>query len=433
MKIRDPLDDHPLDWTYKGVPAALLGLRTVEVANAKAHLFSAGGAFPVAVLRGERLARNSQWMSEFVRRTGVRIAPHGKTTMAPSIFRRQMEDGAWGITAATFQHVQAYRRFGLQRIFMANLLIGDAAIAWVLDELERDPEFEFYALVDSCEGVEAIARLAGRHSGRRPLRLLVEMGRAGGRAGVRSIETGMDVARAIASAGPRLELAGVETFEGVFQVLPDGQERAQEMLNAVVDLTRRADAAGLFADGILLSAGGSSFYDLTVQTFLAACRDAGLSRTPDILIRSGCYLTHDHGIYREQHLRLKARSDLPQAIGYELEPALEVWAQVLSHPEPGRWIIGMGKRDVGYDAGLPTPLAWARCETRGPAPMPTGYWVSALNDQHAFLDGEAGAPFGIGDLIGFGISHPCTTFDRWRALLVVDEAWIVTDVIRSYF
>ena len=83
-------------------------------------------------------------MQAFVAQSRVVIAPHGKTTMSPQLFRRQMADGAWAITVATAHQLQVARSFGFQRIILANQLVGRQAIRYVLAELERDPGFDFY-------------------------------------------------------------------------------------------------------------------------------------------------------------------------------------------------------------------------------------------------------------------------------------------------
>jgi D-serine dehydratase len=424
--IRDPASAEPLDWTLKGVPEALYGLRDDDVAARKLCIFEDAVTFPMATLRSAAIIANSAWMRAFTQAYGVTIAPHGKTTMAPALFEMQRRDGAWGITAATPHHVRAYRAFGVSRILMANQLVGDAAIQWVVDEINADPAFDFYCLVDSQANVAALSRIAARHA--RPLQVLVEVGQTGGRAGVRSLSEGLAVAEAAARA-PGLSLRGVETFEGVFQTAADGQERAQRMVDLTVALARACDGAKLFDGEVLLTAGGSGFYDLAAQTLTAA----RLETRWRVVLRSGCYLTHDSDMYNRLYEALRGRSATPRDIGYDLQPALEVWGLVQSHPEPGRIIVGIGKRDVGLDAHPPTPL-WRVPNARGPVmPIPAGWRVTAVNDQHAFLDGPDDDAPAIGDAIGFGISHPCTTFDKWRALLVVDDAWRVIRVLRTYF
>lgn len=429
MSIADPRAAEPLDWSLKGTPPEFEGILAPAVGLMARSLFDDGLFFPVAVLKEATLQNNSRWMRRFVELSGVKLAPHGKTTMAPALFERQLADGAWGFTAATIQHVRAYRRFGIQRILMANQLVGEAAIGWLADELAADPDFDFYCLVDSEAGVEALRRVAQMKGLARPIQVLIEVGYPGGRAGVRTLQAGLSVARAVQRAIPYVRLAGVETFEGVFQMISDGESRAQAMLDLVAALTAAADAQGLFDRTIVLSGGGSAFYDMAAQT-LSSMR---LSQAHQVVIRSGCYLTHDSDMYRVLYAALKGRCQTPIEIGFDLEPALEVWAHVQSIPEPGRMICGMGKRDVGNDAHPPRLVSWARPGDQRPRAVPDGFTVSALNDQHAFVDGPVETLFQVGDLVGFGISHPCTTFDKWRALLLVDESWIVRSVVRTYF
>jgi len=423
VSIVDPHAAEPLDWSLKGTPPEFEGRMAAAVGQLGRSLFDDGLFFPVAVLKEATLQNNSRWMRRFVELSGVRIAPHGKTSMAPALFERQFADGAWGLTAATIQHVRAYR------VLMANQLVGDAAIRWVADELAADPGFDFYCLVDSEAGVEALRGVGQTKRMARPIQVLVEVGAQGGRAGVRTLEAGLTVARAVQRAGPYLRLAGIETFEGVFQSAPDGESRARAMLALTGALAVAADAEALFDRRIVLTGGGSAFYDLAAEVLSSL----QLSQPHEVVIRSGCYLTHDSDMYRELFAALKRRSRKPVEIGFDLEPALEVWAHVQSIPEPGRMICGLGKRDVGADASPPRLVSWARPGDLQPSGVPGGFTVSALNDQHAFVSGPVESLFQVGDLVGFGVSHPCTTFDKWRAVLLVDESWIVRSVVRTYF
>src|ERR1700741_5219231 len=60
-------------------------------------------SLPAAVLYQDRLTHNLNWMRDFIAAYGLRLAPHGKTTMAPRLFEMQLQAGAWGITLATAQ------------------------------------------------------------------------------------------------------------------------------------------------------------------------------------------------------------------------------------------------------------------------------------------------------------------------------------------
>src|SRR5260221_402124 len=171
----------------------------------------------------------------------------------------------------------------------------------------------------------------------RPIKLLLEGGYVGGRTGARTLADGLAVARAVAAEAPRLALVGVEGFEGIIvgSDAEDTERKIAAFLDFLVELARGALAENLFVDGpLLLSAGGSAFYDMVVERFAAA----GLGRPVEILIRSGCYLTHDSIAYRDAFRRLLDRSAMARRLGDGLKPALELWAYVQSRPEPTRAI-----------------------------------------------------------------------------------------------
>ena len=120
--------------------------------------------------------------------------------------------------------------------------------------------------------------------------------------------------------------------------------------------------------------------------------------------------------------------------GPGLQPALEVWSMVQSTPEPGLAILTMGKRDASYDMDLPLPLYWHRPGAGGTGPTSAQGWeIFKMNDQHAYLRLPPGAEVRVGDLIGCGISHPCTTFDKWQHLLLVDDSYQVTGMVNTVF
>lgn len=426
--FRDPSDAAPLDWTCKGIPEHLLGRTGREIGALDLPLFDAGVLFPMAVLREDILQANSRWMMQFLGTFNAQLAPHGKTTMSPDLMALQLRDGAWGLTAATVHHVRAYRRWGARRILMANQLVGDSEIEWVATELARDASFEFFCLVDSVALVEHLAERLARHAPGRPVNVLLEMGTSGGRTGVRTIEEGVQVAVAVASK-PQLALCGVETFEGLFLAEPDAEQRAEQMLLATLDLTTRCEQLGLFnTPTVLLSGGGSSMFDLAARVL---SRHA-LSRPAQVIIRSGCYIAHDDGMYRSLFERFRQRMPISDELAGGLRAALQVWARVQSKPEPGLMICGLGKRDVGNDIAPPTLLGWLPQGSTRMRAIETTCTVRGLNDQHAHIVGECGQ-FAVGDLVAFGVSHPCTTFDKWRALLTIDERLHITGLIRTYF
>jgi D-serine dehydratase len=394
-------------------------------------------SFPVAILKSSALRHNLDWMRRFCAQYGATLAPHGKTTMSPQLFGAQLANGAWAITLASATQVRVAHRFGVRRVLLANQLVARADINSVLQLMHDDPDFEFFALVDSIEGVDRLAGAVAFHPLARPLPLLVELGLAGQRAGCRLEAEALVVARAVAAA-PGLQLAGIEGYEGLL-VSPDRAadvKAVDDFLARLVALARAADEERLFGGAqILLSAGGSGYFDLVARGF-AGIEALSLPVLP--VLRSGCYLTSDHGSYLRQIGALDAREAGHAGMkGEALRPALEVWSMVQSRPEPNLAILTMGKRDASYDIDLPIPLFWHRPRPgvvpKSAAPLPPGCSIVKMNDQHAYLRLPAGCELAVGDLVGCGISHPCTTFDKWPLLLAVDDDYNVGFAVNTFF
>jgi D-serine dehydratase len=431
-----PVLDSILEPTVKGLPPASSVPRLRDVGARGWNLLRGDLPLPAAVVEREALRHNSRWMRRFLDLAKVDLAPHGKTTMAPQLFDLQLRDGAWAITVATLQQLRVCRTAGIGRVLMANQLTGRLEIEAVLDELAADPAFDFYCLVDSLAGVAALGAAAARRKIGRPLQLLLEGGFAGGRTGARTVELALAVARAAHAAGPHLALRGVEGFEGlVGGATPQEQDaKVAAFIDFLVDIARACAAEDLFAPGpVILTAGGSAFFDLAA----ARLHNELAGRETRVVIRSGCYLTHDSKSYRDLVERLMERMPAARELGEGLKPALFVWAYVQSRPEPGRVIAALGKRDIGFDVTLPVLDRWHRAGLHdAPRPasgLPGEHKVVALNDQHAHLEVPADSPLQVGDRLCFGVSHPCTTFDRWQLLYEVDAAMNVVGGIRTFF
>jgi D-serine deaminase-like pyridoxal phosphate-dependent protein len=388
-----------VDWRSKGFWLPDGERAAGDYAKERPSLFGGGFTWPVLVLRRSAAEANIATMAEFCRRHGLDFAPHAKTTMAPGLLAAQFAAGAWGMTVATANQALVLRRLGVQRVLIANEVLDPAALAWLARETAAG--WDVFLQVDSVAAVEVAAAVpAGR------LRVFAELGHPGGRTGARSLDELAAVARAVRGAAD-LDLAGLTAYEGQ---LP-GERAVDDFLGLLVAGVSRLTAAGILGERPLVSAGGSAWFDRVVD------RLAGLPRDCRVILRSGASVTHDDGFYRERTPFRRIPSEGP------LVAALEMWAQVQSTPEPGLAIVGMGKRDAPFDEGLPVPL-----EVRGSAT--SGLVVTKMNDHHTYV---SGGPLRPGDLVRFGISHPCTAFDKWRTIPVIDDEHRVVDVLETYF
>ncbi|WP_159621398.1 alanine racemase [Ruania rhizosphaerae] len=403
--------DWAIDWTHKSFPPSGEGVRADSIGDQGWHALT-DFSTPLAVLHEDALEHNQRVMSDFCSRHGVALAPHGKTTMSPELIGRQLAGGAWGMTAATAWQARAMITMGATRVMIANECLDPVGLCWLVERMAADAGLEVLVFADSTDAVDQMGQIVAGAT--RPLPVLVEVGEPDGRAGLRDHDTGIAVAEAIAGTAG-LRLAGVAGFEGVVgSSRTDATEAAARafltrMRTLAVDLLDQ----GLLSPGAILTAGGSMYFDLVAEEL------TGVPGT-EVVLRSGCYLIHDHGLYADA---------TPLGGPDGLQPALEVWARVLSTPEAGLAILDAGRRDISSDAGMP-PLR-ARFRDGHTEPIPDGAArIRTFNDQHTIVETSH---LRVGDLVQLGISHPCTTLDRWRAIPVIDDQYRVRSSVRTIF
>lgn len=407
----------------KGLPAG--GPWTpAGLAARSASILDEDVSLPAAVLSEPALRHNLEWMRRFCLAYGCQLAPHGKTTMSPALFRMQLDAGAWGITLATAAQTASAYAHGVRRVLMANQLVGRGNFDLIAQLQAQDPDFWFACVVDSADNVAALGRYFRQRG--QTLKVLLEIGMAGGRTGVRDPAQAQAVLDEIRRWPDAVALVGVEVYEGVAK----DEAGVRALLQRSLAQWQVIDAdAGFAASPALLSGAGSAWFDVVAEEFSA------LSGRPDaqVVLRPGCYLSHDVGIYQQAITRIQASNPVARDIGSSLQPALRLWACVQSRPEPTRAIIALGKRDAAFDAGFPVPALHHRPGDTAPGAAAVHWRISAMMDQHAFLDVQADDDLRVGDLLCFDISHPCLTFDKWRHLLVVDDAQRVVGAVSTQF
>ncbi|MFE5561997.1 alanine racemase [Streptomyces sp. NPDC056544] len=420
------LADEPVDHRFKGLPpdAQAHGLTVGRLAAERRDLYTGGFTTPVLTLDADALEHNLAALGTYAARHDLAFAPHGKTCMAPQLFRRQLEHGAWGITVAMPHQARVCRAFGIRTIFLANELVDAPALRWVADELAADPGFRFVCYVDSVRGVELMD--AALHGHGATLDVVLELGAgAEGRTGLRTDDECQAVAEAVA-ASSSLRLAGVAGYEATMPGADADSVRA--WLRRLTALAADLDKQGLFTgtglDEVIVSAGGSEWFDAVAEVF-AGIPELSLPVLP--LLRSGAYVSHDHGWYSG----LTPFNRVPEEGG--LLPAFRLWTQVVSRPTPGQAFVNAGKRDIAYDLGLPEVLA-VRSARDGVERAATGIRVTKLSDQHAWVETDADAtPLEVGDWVSLGMAHPCTIFEKWPLIPVVQADGAVTDYVRTFF
>lgn len=387
-----------------------------------ANLLNEDVCLPAAVIKKTALENNIHWMQRYADTRGVSLAPHGKTSMTPWIFQQQQQAGAWAIGVGSAWQASVAMLGGIKRVLMVNQLVGRANMQ-VISALKMEyPTVDYLCCVDSIDNVRALAGFFAANN--QTLDILLELGVPGGRCGCRTPAQALVLAEEI-SRHPALRLRGLELYEGVLH-----GENPQPKVEALLrDAATLACQLAHYVDGeFILTGAGSVWYDVVCNVWLSATKPANCR----VVIRPGCYITHDEGIYLEAQDAILARDQTACELGGDLISALELVAMVQSVPERGRAIVNFGKRDSAFDAGLPQPTAHYRAGN----PLKLGIKsieTTGIMDQHAMLKLAPDADVKVGDILVFSTSHPCLTFDKWKALLLVDDSYNVLETLETAF
>lgn len=414
------LNHEHLNALTKGLPYDA-DIAPSEVLSRGWNILNGDLTFPLMILKESALAHNLQAMAQWCVDNHLLLAPHGKTTMCPQLYERQIAHGAWAITVANIAQAQVCDHFGIQRLVIANQVVGTGNLRSLAKLLHN--EAEVFCLVDSVEGVRHLAEGLAHYGAEHRLNVFIEIGRTGWRTGVRGEEQLLAVLQEVRQQEARLKLSGIEAFEG-------SGASAAEVDDFAVAFKHAAQLVLEHWTGNsapIVSIGGTAFLD---RVLLIAKELAPAFR---ILVRSGCYVTHDHARYQIQHQqsieRVRGIAAMP-----DFKPALELWSYVQSKPEPNLAFLTFGKRDAPFDLDLPIPLfALTAGHPLSTARALTGARVTKLNDQHAYLQLPNDHDLQLGDLVCCGISHPCTAFDKWRVLPLVNDDYQVVDLYRTFF
>lgn len=387
-----------------------------------ANLLAEEVCLPAALVKKTALENNIAWMQRYADTRGVSLAPHGKTTMTPWIFQAQQRAGAWGIGVGSAWQASAAMASGIERVLMVNQLVGQANMQVVSQLKAHYRAVDFLCCVDSLANARTLSAFFSARQ--QTLDVLIELGVPGGRCGCRSVDAALALAQEVATL-PGLTLRGLELYEGVLHG-DDPQPQVEALLRQAAGLA--CQMAPLVEGEFILTGAGTVWYDVVCNVWLAA-------QKPDrcrVVIRPGCYITHDMGIYEIARQELIARDPIACDLGGDLTSALELMAMVQSVPEADRAVVNFGKRDCAFDARLPQPVAHYR---HGKAlPLQADEIVSVgIMDQHCMLRLAPGCDVQVGDIVLFGTSHPCLTFDKWKTLLLVDDEYNVLEELDTLF
>ena len=419
-----------LNSSFKGYPAHYPDIEMADIKQYQWNVLKGDLSLPLAILKNSSLDHNLQWMRNFCLDRGIDIAPHGKTTMSPELYAKQISAGAWGISFANVFQASVGVRCGIQNIIIANQVFQSIDLDSLSQFLVANSKLKIFFLVDSLKQIKTIEQWKLKKKSTTIFNVLLEVGIDGHRTGCRTHAQGLELAQAIHQS-PALVLSGIECYEGGLVTCNHAHDRAgvAQLMARVNQLALACEHNQWFEnEEVLITAGGSAVFDLVAQYLKPS-----LKTKTRCILRSGCYLTHDHHHYEKSMKCIAHRLQLQET----LRPAIELIAGVQSCPELGLALLTMGKRDVSFDLDLPQPIWRLNVGDNQTSAVPDHWVITQLNDQHAYLKYNALSPEDehpqMGQVVGFGISHPCTTFDKWRWMPIVEDNYQVVEAISLNF
>ena len=394
---------------FKGFPIDSYGKTLEQFLATKPNLFTANFQFPIMVLKEAAIKNNIAQMMSFCNSVDAQLAPHVKTTMSPQLAQMQLAAGARALTVANFWQGRIFLKHGFKNLIIANEVLDPTAIAEIA-KINKEKEAEIIFYVDSILALEIIQKHTPSEGEQN---LFIEIGTENGRGGVRELSLVEQLAQRI-KADQRLNLIGVTGFEGAVPDAARGRRGEKKISKFCQKIVAAAELAYPYKSDqpFVISAGGSAYFDIVARELNK------FEKPRRLLLRSGGYITHDHKYYEEIYpFALSDRS---------FQPAIEVWAQVISKPEKDFGVLNLGKRDIGNDLHNPIPIKSYDGQVKSFSAV-----IEKLNDQHGYLRGKQ--EFSLAQLIGLGISHPCTTFDKWGLIPLVNDDYDLIDCLQTFF
>jgi 3-hydroxy-D-aspartate aldolase len=286
---------------------------------------------PALVLDLDAFERNLARLPERIAQSQVRLRPHAKTHKCPVIALKQIALGAVGVCVQKVGEAEAMVFGGVRDVLVTNEIVGRQKLRRLL---ALAPLARIGVCVDDPGQVAALAAAAGEAGV--TLAVYVEVNMGGNRCGVEPGAPALDLARRVADA-PHLAFAGLQAYHGSAQHLRLWEERRAAIAEAAEKAGRTRDLIeghGI-ACPVVTGAGTGSFEF-----------EAASAVYTELQCGSYVFMDADYG-------KNRGRDGAPTR---DFEPALFVWATVMSRPAAERAIVDAGLKALAFDSG--PPLVW---------------------------------------------------------------------------
>lgn len=320
--------------------------------------------------------QNIERMANLAKENGVQLRPHIKTHKLPSFAKKQLAQGAVGITVATISEAEVMASAGINDIFIAYPIVTESKAEQLI--LLKQKVSNLIVGVDSMFGANILHQIAKKHNEKIQVRLEIDTGLS--RTGV-SPETAADIAEQVVQLD-HLVFEGIFTFkgavyegEGTRNLEAAGKEEGEMMIRVATAIKER----GINISSISV---GSSPSAATVV------KVAGVTE-----VRPGTYIFND---VMQEAFGLCTWEDC----------AAHVVCTVVSKSKKGHIVIDGGSKTFATDVqpdGAPLYLKGFG-KVKG---YPNAVF-ERMNEEHGVIELN-GEDINIGDQISIIPNHICST------------------------
>ncbi len=430
------LEETKINSTIKGIPF-LKSKKVKKLKFEKLNIIKENVQFPILSIDKENLLNNIKIMDNFAKENNALLAPHCKTFMSPQLINHYLKK-TWGVTISNNQQLSSIINLNIKNIIYGNLITNESNLIQYLNIINKYKNISnIYYCVDSLFGLNLLIKLIKKNKYKFKIKILIELGFKNGRCGIRNLKNFREILKKLKNSPKNIIVNGLFFYEGAINNKQIGT--VSKKIKNIIKFTHQCHDElinnNIYKDKEnIITAGGSEYFDL-VSTYF---NEYNFKNNPKLVLRPGSFVAYGHGHYEKKINYLRKRNltgKLSKKNNIFFEPSLLLWSHVISINDNGIAIINFGKRDVSFDLGNPVALNIYRNnkKLKEIKNISNNLKVFKLNDQHAFLKFNKNVKLNIGDLISFGVSHPCITFDKWRYFYIIDKKFNIIDTFKTFF
>ncbi len=213
---------------------------------------------PCMVVDLDLFEKNVKTMADHCKATGIQVRPHVKIHKSVDVARRQIAQGAIGLTCATMAEAELMSGAGIKHVLWTKQPAGVNNISRAVALSKKDPTFMF--VVDDPQVVDWVEEAAAARNARLKIAVSVFAGMT--RQGIENGKPAIELAQKVASS-KRMEFEGFMAYSGNAahtKTWPARRARSAADLAGVRETVDLARKAGLPVN--IVSGGSTGTYNI---------------------------------------------------------------------------------------------------------------------------------------------------------------------------